>query len=177
MTDASLQKVGCLVSELRAQLRFVKKTSIVPSAAVSAMSTFAHHAVATVVYQAVIQCTEHDWKSLMSPVDCKRAVEQLQATLAPKGVDLTKEMKDCLAEWESGAKLQKAEDTKKPAKEAKEPAVEPTKEPATVLEKTENTEKTASAMEVCEAQEEALTCRSLEGSGGQAQAGAAVIRR
>ena len=147
MSGASLQKLGCLVSELRAQLRLVKKTSIVPSAVVSEMTTFAHHCVATVVYQAVIHFTEVDCKKLLSPVDCKRAVQQLQQKISPKGVELTEEMKACLAEWESGAKLQKAEDTKEPAKKKTAPAVEPPKVPAK-----EKTEETASAMEVCEAQ-------------------------
>ena len=105
MTSDSLQKVGCLVSEFRAHLRLIKKTSIVPSATVTPMGTFAQHTVETVVFQAVIECTHREWRSLESPVDCKRAVEQLKAKLKPKEVELPKEMSDCLAEWESGAKL------------------------------------------------------------------------
>ncbi len=75
-------------------------------------------------------------------MDCKRAVEQLKAKLKPKGVELPKEMSDCLAEWESGAKLGEPA-TQVPTEEKDTAATKvPTDEPAEKLQKTAETEKT-----------------------------------
>ena len=61
-----LQKVGALVSELRAQMRLMKSmgTRIMEQATLDRAQALTSHAVATIVYQSVIECTERRWLTI-----------------------------------------------------------------------------------------------------------------
>ena len=64
-----------------------------------------NHAVETIVFQSLIECTERDWIKIQSPVECKEAVEAFRKKVAPKGVALTQEMNELLDAWASGSKI------------------------------------------------------------------------
>ena len=120
MPDAHLDSIGPVTTELSNQIKILNTVTNGPQLVelscrkrAQEMLTFG---VETVIFKAVIVCTQRDWHNLVAPAEAAKAVEELQAKIKPKKVQLTAQMEECLASWASGAKITELESARDAAR-------------------------------------------------------------